>query len=161
VPAGSGTPRCVCNHGFAGAACDVCQTHFAGSSCERCETNYIGYNTDCSVLCVHGEATEPGQKTRVFTCVRLPFDVVVSLSFHLYSTVICVALLVLFPFFHMIKQSIPHWSVSLQSPHLLLTQVVTCASVMMTVSKVTGQVPAVSSAWWDGVPLHALSVTQV
>lgn len=59
IPAGSATPRCVCSHGFAGASCDACQTHFVGSACDRCEKNYIGYNTDCGVVCVHGDPTEP------------------------------------------------------------------------------------------------------
>lgn len=41
-------------------ACDNCLPHFEGTSCERCETGYIGYNTTCSVLCIHGDPTELG-----------------------------------------------------------------------------------------------------
>ena len=63
VPVGSTAPRCICDHGFDGVACDTCQPHFEGSSCDRCETNYIGYNTDCSVRCVHGDASSPGEWT--------------------------------------------------------------------------------------------------
>lgn len=60
VPVGSSAPRCICDHGFDGAACDVCLPRFTGSMCDRCEANYIGYNTDCSVLCIHGDSDVPG-----------------------------------------------------------------------------------------------------
>jgi len=54
---GNVAPVCVCDHGFEGLSCDSCVTHFTGTSCEMCEDGYIGYNTTCSVLCLHGYAT--------------------------------------------------------------------------------------------------------
>ena len=58
---GNIAPVCVCDHGFTGLSCDRCVTHFTGSSCERCDDDYIGFNTTCSVLCLHGYATLPGK----------------------------------------------------------------------------------------------------
>ena len=57
---GANAPACLCDHGFGGLSCDSCLTHFKGSNCERCEAAYIGYNTTCSVLCIHGDPTELG-----------------------------------------------------------------------------------------------------
>ncbi|KAI8479536.1 hypothetical protein Bbelb_427260 [Branchiostoma belcheri] len=54
------TTACVCEHGYDGEACDRCLPRFAGDFCDECEEGYIGSDTDCSVLCLHGNATEPG-----------------------------------------------------------------------------------------------------
>ena len=56
----NGKPTCICNHGFDGSSCEKCTAKFAPPNCDRCEENYIGYNTDCSVRCVHGQASVPG-----------------------------------------------------------------------------------------------------
>jgi hypothetical protein len=63
---GNVAPVCVCDHGFEGLSCDSCVTHFTGTSCEMCEDGYIGYNTTCSVLCLHGHATKLGRSCKPF-----------------------------------------------------------------------------------------------
>lgn len=68
---GNVAPVCVCDHGFEGLACDSCVTHFIGTSCEMCEDGYIGYNTTCSVLCLHGYATKLGRSCTEENLIRL------------------------------------------------------------------------------------------
>ncbi|XP_063955651.1 uncharacterized protein LOC135154217 [Lytechinus pictus] len=54
------TPLCICQHGFDGDACQTCRPRFTGDTCDRCIEGYIGYNTSCSIYCLHGYASDPG-----------------------------------------------------------------------------------------------------
>ena len=59
---GASAPVCICKHGVEGEACDRCLQNFDPLyQCEKCIENYIGYDTDCSMLCLHGEAAIPGK----------------------------------------------------------------------------------------------------
>ena len=61
LPIDAAAPLCICNHGIEGAACDRCKDHFDPNyQCEQCSVNYIGYNSDCSMLCIHGQSKSPG-----------------------------------------------------------------------------------------------------